>query len=57
MNVRNCVTTDELERLLTMQNMVDRHLQYLTTGMDTAEYTTSLQTALMELQGILGSLN
>ena len=44
------------ERLLTMQNMVDRHLQYLTTGMDTAEYTTSLQTALIELQGIAGSL-
>ncbi len=44
------------ERLLTMQNMVDRHLQYLTTGMDTAEYTTSLQTALIELQEIAGSL-
>ena len=47
----------EDERLLTMQNMVDRHLQYLTTGMDTAEYTTSLQTALAELQEIAGSLN
>ena len=45
------------ERLLTLQNTIDRYLQYLTTGMDTGEYTTSLQTALMELQGILGSLN
>ena len=45
------------ERLLTMQNMVDRHLQYLTTGMDTAEYTTTLQTALTELQETVNSLN
>ena len=45
------------ERLLTMQNMVDRHLQYLTTGMDTGEYTTSLQTALAELLEIVGNLN
>ena len=46
----------EDERLLTMQNMVDRHLQYLTTGMDTGEYTTSLQTALTELQEIVSNL-
>ena len=45
------------ERLLTMQNMVDRHLQYLTTGMDTAEYTTTLQTALTELQETVNNLN
>ena len=46
----------EDERLLTMQNMVDRHLSYLTTGMDTGEYTTNLQTALAELQEILEGL-
>ena len=46
----------EDERLLTMQNMIDRHLQYLTTGMDTGEYTTSLQTALTELQEIVANL-
>ena len=47
----------EDERLLTMQNMVDKYLQYLTTGMDTGEYTTSLQTSLGELQDIVGTLN
>ncbi len=47
----------EDERLLTMQNMIDRHLQYLTTGMDTGEYTTTLQTALTELQEIAAALN
>ena len=47
----------EDERLLTMQNMIDRHLQYLTTGMDTGEYVTSLQTSFAELQEILGNLN
>lgn len=47
----------EDERLLTMQNMVDRFLQYLTTGMDTGEYTTSLQTSLAELQMIVSSLD
>ena len=44
------------ERMLTMQNMVDRHLQFLTTGMDTGEYTTSLQTSLAELQDIVANL-
>ena len=44
------------ERMLTMQNMVDRHLQFLTTGMDTGEYTTSLQTSLAELQDIVAGL-
>ena len=47
----------EDERLLTLQNMVDRYLQFLTTGMDTGEYTTSLQTALYEMQEIVGNLN
>lgn len=47
----------EDERLLTIQNTVDRYLSFLTTGMDTGEYTTSLQTALSELQDILGGLN
>jgi len=37
--------------------MVDRFLQYLTTGMDTGEYTTSLQTSLAELQMIVSSLD
>ena len=46
----------EDERLLTMQNMVDKYLQYLTTGMDTGEYVTSLQTSFAELQEILGNL-
>ena len=46
----------EDERLLTLQNMVDKYLQYLTTGMDTGEYTTNLQNALQELQDILNIL-
>ena len=46
----------EDERLLTMQNMVDRYLSFLTTGMDTGEYTTSLQNSLIELQDILNSV-
>ena len=47
----------EDERLLTLQNTVDRYLSFLTTGMDTGEYQTSLQTALGELQEIVGNLN
>ena len=46
----------EDERLLTLQNMVDQYLQYLTTGMDTGGYTTNLQTALIELQDIVSVL-
>ena len=46
----------EEERLTTLQNMVDRYLTYLTTGMDTGEYQTSLQTALEELQETLNEL-
>ncbi len=46
----------EDERLLTMQNMVDRYLSFLTTGMDTGEYTTSLQNSLIELQDILNAV-
>ena len=45
------------DRVLTLQNTVDQYLTYLTTGMDTGEYQTSLQNALEELQEILGSLN
>ena len=44
-------------RLLTLQNTVDRYLSFITTGMDTGEYQTSLQTALAELQEIVGTLN
>ena len=47
----------EDERLLTLQNMVDKYLQYLTTGMDTGEYTTTLQNALAELQDIVNTLS
>ena len=46
----------EDNQLMTIQNMVDRYLVYLTTGMDTGEYTTSLQTALSELQAIVSEL-
>ena len=46
----------EDERLLTLQNMVDQYLQYLTTGMDTGGYTTNLQTGLAELQEIVNQL-
>ena len=44
------------EQLLAMQNMVDKYLAFLTTGMDTGEYTTSLQTSLSELQEIVSVL-
>ena len=44
------------DRILTLQNTVDRYLTYLTTGMDTGEYQTSLQSALEELQEILSTL-
>ena len=47
----------EDERLLTLQNTVDRYLAFLTTGMDSGEYTTSLQTALAELLEIVNNLN
>ena len=46
----------EDERLMTLQNTVDRYLAFLTTGMDTGEYTTSLQTSLAELQDIVANL-
>ena len=45
------------DRILTLQNTVDRYLDYLTTGMDTGEYQTSLQIALEELQEELSNLN
>lgn len=46
----------EDERILTLQNTVDRYLTYLTTGMDTGEYQTGLQTSLEELQETLSGL-
>ena len=46
----------EEERLTSLQNMVDRYLTYLTTGMDTGEYQTALQVSLSELQEIARSL-
>ena len=45
------------ERIVTLQNTVDRYLTYLTTGMDTGEYQTGLQTALEELQAELSGLH
>ena len=44
------------DRILTLQNTVDRFLTYLTTGMDTGEYQTTLQTAMEELQEELSVL-
>ena len=44
------------DRILTLQNTVDRYLTYLTTGMDTGEYQTTLQTAMEELQEELSTL-
>ena len=46
----------EDEQLLTIQNTVDRYLAFLTTGMNTGEQTTSLQTALSELQAVINAL-
>ena len=44
------------DRIMTLQNTVDRYLTYLTTGMDTGEYQTTLQTALEELRDELSTL-
>ena len=44
------------DRLMTLQNTVDRYLSYLTTGMETGEYQTNLQNALEELRTELGLL-
>ncbi len=44
------------ERIMTLTNTVDRYLTYLTTGMDTGEYQTGLQTSLEELQETLNAL-
>ena len=45
------------DQVLTLQNTVDRYLTYLTTGMETGEYQTNLQTALEELQATINELN
>ena len=45
------------DRVLTLQNTVDQYLTYLTTGMDTGEYQTTLQNALEELQEAVMTLN
>jgi hypothetical protein len=45
------------DQIVTLQNTVDRYLNYLTTGMDTGEYQTNLQTALEELQEKLNALS
>ena len=44
------------DRMTTLLNTVDRYLTYLTTGMETGEYQTSLQTALEELQEALNAI-
>ena len=43
-------------QLTTLQNLIDRYLSYLTTGMDTGEYQTNLQTALTALQEVVTAL-
>lgn len=45
------------ESVMTIQNLVDRYLTYITTGMDTGEYQTSLQNALTDLQETVQNLN
>jgi len=44
------------ESVMTIQNLVDRYLSYITTGMDTGEYQTNLQNALTELQTAVNGL-
>jgi len=44
------------EQVQTLQNTVDRYLSFLTTGMNTGEYQTTLQNALGELQDLIGKL-
>ena len=44
------------DQVLTLQNMVDRYLNYLTTGMNTGEYQTTLQTGMDELQAEVSAL-
>ena len=44
------------DRILDIQNTVDRYLTYLTTGMDTGEYQTTLQNEIEELQEELSHL-
>lgn len=50
---KNLVSED---RILSLQNTVDRYLTYLTTGMDTGEYQTGLQISLEELRTEMGQL-
>ena len=45
------------DSLMTIQNLVDRYLSYITTGMDTGEYQTNLQNALTELQAAVDQLS
>ena len=45
------------DRILTLQNTVDRYMTYLTTGMDTGEYQSTLQNALEELHEAVMTLN
>ena len=44
------------EEVLTIQNMVDRYMEYLNKGMDTGEYQSSLQNALAQLLDRLGTI-
>ena len=44
------------DQVLTLQNTVDRYLNYLTTGMNTGEYQTTLQTGVEELQTEVSTL-
>ena len=45
------------DTLMTIQNLVDRYLSYITTGMDTGEYQTNLQNTLTELQAAIDQLS
>ncbi len=45
------------DRLYAVQTQVDQYLQYLTSGMDTGQYTTNLQNTLGELLEVVSNLN
>jgi len=46
----------EDEQVQSLQNTVDRYLSFLTTGMNTGEYQTTLQNALADLQELISKL-
>jgi len=44
------------EELATLQSSIDNYLSFLTTGMDTGEYQTNLQTDLNGMQALINAL-